>query len=75
MTIIANNKPLTSRQTACHWPTYPKKAAMAKLGNNKPTGPLAKTAIAAKTGIQKCFAGIRPDGKRRIIAELQARGA
>jgi heavy metal translocating P-type ATPase len=31
-------------------------------------------AIAAKTGIQKCFAGVRPDGKRRIIAELQAGG-
>ena len=32
------------------------------------------SAIAATIGIQKCFAGIRPDGKRRIIAELQARG-
>ena len=31
-------------------------------------------AIAAKTGILKCYAGIRPDGKRRIIEELQAGG-
>jgi Cu+-exporting ATPase len=31
-------------------------------------------AIAAKTGISKCYAGVRPDGKRRIIAELQAGG-
>ncbi len=31
-------------------------------------------AIAEKTGIRKCFAGVRPDGKRRIIAELQAGG-
>jgi Cu+-exporting ATPase len=30
--------------------------------------------IAAKTGIEKCFAGARPDAKRRIVAELQAGG-
>ena len=31
-------------------------------------------AIAQKTGILKCYAGVRPDGKRRIIEELQAGG-